>query len=132
MEEAKPKTLLDEYSYETLLSGSLRSDSFYVGMSFPTLQSASGILQNPSGYTATGRRVWGGGIVKLTKKEWKPWPIDLLMQHLSRRRSMVKRALREAEMAARKKEEEVVVLKHTESARGDGLSCVRLPGTSKR
>ena len=70
--------------------------------------------------------------MKLTKKEWKPWPIDLLMQHLARRRSMAKRALREAEMAARKREEEVVVLKHTESASGAGLSCVRLSGTSER
>ena len=41
-----------------------------------TLISKDGIMQNASGFHE-GKRVWGGGIVRVPKEEWVPWPIDL-------------------------------------------------------
>ncbi|RLN88530.1 hypothetical protein BBJ28_00008136 [Nothophytophthora sp. Chile5] len=44
-----------------------------------TLTSPDGVVQNPLGQHG-GQRVWGGGIVKLRKAEWLPWPIDQLVK----------------------------------------------------
>ncbi|RLN89195.1 hypothetical protein BBJ28_00010463 [Nothophytophthora sp. Chile5] len=44
-----------------------------------TLTSPDGVVQNPLGQH-NGQRVWGGGIVKLRKAEWLPWPIDQLVK----------------------------------------------------
>ena len=42
----------------------------------PVLHSASGIVQCSTGWL-DGRRVWGGGIIKVPQAAWVPWPIDL-------------------------------------------------------
>lgn len=44
--------------------------------SYKTYISKDGILQNASGFHE-GKRVWGGGIVRVPKEEWVAWPIDL-------------------------------------------------------
>jgi len=41
-----------------------------------TRVSKLGIFQNPTGIHE-GKRVWGGGIIKIPQHEWIPWPIDL-------------------------------------------------------
>eukprot|EP01121_Diplochlamys_sp_Union-15-3_P008552 TRINITY_DN2277_c0_g1_i2.p1 TRINITY_DN2277_c0_g1~~TRINITY_DN2277_c0_g1_i2.p1 ORF type:complete len:213 (+),score=53.64 TRINITY_DN2277_c0_g1_i2:388-1026(+) len=41
-----------------------------------TVISKLGIYQNPTGWHQ-GRRVWGGGIVKVKQEDWIPWKIDL-------------------------------------------------------
>ncbi|KAL3672907.1 hypothetical protein V7S43_002210 [Phytophthora oleae] len=46
---------------------------------YKTVSSAEGVLQNPLG-RHEGKRVWGGGIVKLRKHEWIPWTIDQLVK----------------------------------------------------
>ncbi|TYZ65141.1 hypothetical protein PybrP1_007457, partial [[Pythium] brassicae (nom. inval.)] len=51
------------------------------GARVKTVASSAGVQQNPLGRTPDGLRVWGGGIVKLRKHEWIPWPIDLLVKH---------------------------------------------------
>ena len=40
-----------------------------------TVVSKHGVLQNPTGWHE-GKRVWGGGIVRIPPQEWIPWPID--------------------------------------------------------
>jgi len=40
-----------------------------------TLVSKHGVLQNPTGQHE-GKRVWGGGIVRISPQEWIAWPID--------------------------------------------------------
>jgi len=42
-----------------------------------TLVSKFGIYQNPTGMHH-GKRVWGGGIIKIPQSEWIPWDVDLL------------------------------------------------------
>ncbi|KAF4132366.1 Coiled coil protein 84 [Phytophthora infestans] len=44
-----------------------------------TLTSSEGVLQNPLG-RHEGKRVWGGGMVTLRKREWIPWAIDQLVK----------------------------------------------------
>ena len=68
--------------------------------------------------------MWGGGIVKLTKSEWKPWPIDLLFQHLRRQQQAAEKAAQAAEKARQRQLEEAIPMRHTESATGEGLRCV--------
>lgn len=92
------------------------------------LVSSSGIKQNVYGYTETGIRVWGGGIVKLSPKEWKPWPIDLLLIHHQRqmekeREDQLQKQIEEEERKRALEEEESMKI-FTTSASGDGLTCV--------
>ncbi|EQC30022.1 hypothetical protein SDRG_12302 [Saprolegnia diclina VS20] len=55
--------------------------------SFPNVTSPLGVIQNPTGVDAeTGDRVWGGGIVKVSKNAMTSWPIDALVQQLLRLR----------------------------------------------
>ena len=65
-----------------------------------------GVLQNASGFTETGRRVWGGGQVKVSEREWVAWPLDLLMLHVLRRRAGAQQAIQAAEEARRQREAE--------------------------
>lgn len=85
-------------------------------------------MQNPSGFTETGKRVWGGGIVKLSKKEWVDWPIDLIFLHLYQRQSSVQKLIQEAEVRQRKeeatKQKEAVLRMHTVGATAPGLTCI--------
>ncbi|OQR91298.1 hypothetical protein THRCLA_09044 [Thraustotheca clavata] len=77
--------------------------------------SKQGIVQNPSGFDAdSGKKVWGGGIVKIAKKDLSPWPIDLLVQemlelHLNPHKNTQK---------------DEILLKATEMAFGNGLSSI--------
>ena len=92
------------------------------------LISSSGIKQNVYGYTETGIRVWGGGIVKLSQREWKPWPIDLLLLQYQRkiekeRKEQLEIELAEEERKRALKEEESMKI-YTTSATGEGLTCV--------
>ena len=93
------------------------------------MQSRSGILQNASGFTETGRRVWGGGQVKVAESEWVAWPLDLLMLHVIRRRSQAQRAIHSGEAlfqrreAAKEAEAEPAPV-FTTHAVGEGLTCV--------
>ena len=72
--------------------------------------------------------MWGGGIVKVSEREWLPWPIDLLMIHYRRRvqkqQEEEERKKREAEERIREAEEEKAMQIHTTSASGRGLTCV--------
>ena len=67
--------------------------------------------------------------MKVSEREWLPWPIDLLMIHYRRRlqkqheEEEIKK--REAEERAREAEEEKAMQVHTTSASGVGLTCVR-------
>ena len=89
-----------------------------------------GVLQNASGFTETGRRVWGGGQVKVSEREWVAWPLDLLMLHVIRRRSQAQRAIHSGEAlfqrreAAKEAEAEPAPV-FTTHAVGEGLTCVR-------
>ena len=78
----------------------------------------------------TGQRVWGGGIVKVTSREWVAWPADLLMMHYHRRvekeRKEAEVRLREAQERAREAAAEQAMRVHTTSASGEGLTCVRI------
>lgn len=72
-------------------------------------------------------RVWGGGIVKLSQKEWKHWPIDLLLIQYQRKLEEEKKQemirQREEEEKQREMEDESVRV-YTTSAMGEGLTCV--------
>lgn len=46
---------------------------------YKTVSSVEGVVQNPLG-RHEGKRVWGGGIVKLRKHEWIPWTVDQLVK----------------------------------------------------
>ncbi|CAH0520514.1 unnamed protein product [Peronospora belbahrii] len=50
-----------------------------LGKRCKTILSSEGILQNPLG-RHEGKRVWGGGIVKLRMNQWIPWAIDQLVK----------------------------------------------------
>lgn len=88
-----------------------------------------GVLQNASGFTETGRRVWGGGQVKVSEREWVAWPLDLLMFHVLRRRAGAQQAIQAAEEARRQREAEKAAearrpVVFTTKAAGEGLTCV--------
>ncbi|KAI8799354.1 coiled-coil domain-containing protein 84 protein [Cladochytrium replicatum] len=42
-----------------------------------TIISPLGVKQNPTGRDENGARVWGGGIIKLSTSQWKPWDVEL-------------------------------------------------------
>eukprot|EP00644_Phytophthora_capsici_P018279 jgi/Phyca11/127389/e_gw1.68.69.1 len=50
-----------------------------VAKRYKTVSSVEGVVQNPLG-RHEGKRVWGGGIVKLRKHEWIPWTVDQLVR----------------------------------------------------
>ncbi|KAJ8518490.1 hypothetical protein ON010_g18202 [Phytophthora cinnamomi] len=79
-----------------------------------TVSSTDGVLQNPLG-RHEGRRVWGGGIVKLRKAEWIPWAIDQLVKEEQADRP-------ETHLAG--KDGPAFVHRVTELARGEGLSSI--------
>ncbi|RDD36852.1 Coiled-coil domain-containing protein 84, partial [Trichoplax sp. H2] len=56
----------------------LHQDVQHHAVTYTTVTSSLGILQNPTGWH-DGTRVWGGGIVKYSRQsdQWFPWPIDL-------------------------------------------------------
>ena len=72
--------------------------------------------------------MWGGGIAKLSQKEWKPWPIDLLLIHYQRQVEKEKeeqlRIQMEEEERKRALDEENSMKIYTTSATGEGLTCV--------
>ncbi|GMF43785.1 unnamed protein product [Phytophthora fragariaefolia] len=78
-----------------------------------TATSADGVLQNPLG-RHEGRRVWGGGIVKLRKDEWVPWAIDQLVKE------------EQTDLAETDRGEDGPPFVHrvTSLARGEGLSSI--------
>ncbi|TMW67647.1 hypothetical protein Poli38472_011267 [Pythium oligandrum] len=79
-----------------------------------TVVSPDGVLQNPLG-RHEGKRVWGGGIVKVKKMEWIPWGIDRLV-------------LAEDEHGlgdARASDTSALTLRVTEAARGSGLNSIQ-------
>ncbi|ETN05778.1 hypothetical protein PPTG_23434 [Phytophthora nicotianae INRA-310] len=76
-----------------------------------TLTSSEGVLQNPLG-RHEGKRVWGGGIVKLRKSEWIPWAIDQLVKE------------EQADMQQSGVDNAFGIHRVTELARGDGLSSI--------
>ncbi|KAK1940610.1 TITAN-like protein [Phytophthora citrophthora] len=64
-----------EVKQEELLGPQVAADT----KQYKTVSSAEGVLQNPLG-RHEGKRVWGGGVVKLRKHEWIPWTIDQLVK----------------------------------------------------
>lgn len=74
--------------------------------------------------------MWGGGIVKVTSREWVAWPADLLMMHYHRRvekeRAEAEARLLEAQERAREAATEQAMRIHTTSASGEGLTCVSM------
>lgn len=79
-----------------------------------TVSSAEGVLQNPLG-RHEGKRVWGGGIVKLRKSEWIPWAIDQLVKEEQADHPETQHA---------GKDGPAFVHRVTELARGEGLSSI--------
>ncbi|KAG6963744.1 hypothetical protein JG687_00006370 [Phytophthora cactorum] len=79
-----------------------------------TLTSSEGVLQNPLG-RHDSTRVWGGGIVKLRKAEWIPWPIDQLVRE---------EQTDHPEVQQTGVENASFVHRMTELARGEGLSSI--------
>lgn len=67
-------------------------------------RAARAFCRTPSGFTETGRRVWGGGQVKVAESEWVAWPLDLLMLHVIRRRSQAQRAIHSGEALFQRRE----------------------------
>ncbi|POM81520.1 Hypothetical protein PHPALM_498 [Phytophthora palmivora] len=95
--------------HETLLGPQVTG-----GRRCKTMTSVEGVLQNPLG-RHEGKRVWGGGIVKLRKTEWIPWAIDQLVKeeqtdHLETKHTGV--------------DNTIVAHRVTEVARGEGLSSI--------
>ncbi|OWZ19770.1 hypothetical protein PHMEG_0005928 [Phytophthora megakarya] len=78
-----------------------------------TVTSAEGVLQNPRG-RLEGKRVWGGGIVKLRKTEWIPWAIDQLVKDEQTDHPEMQQTRVDNTFAHRV----------TEVARGEGLSSI--------
>ncbi|KAG7399084.1 hypothetical protein PHYBOEH_009774 [Phytophthora boehmeriae] len=79
---------------------------------FQTVTSSEGVEQNPLG-RHEGRRVWGGGIVKLRKAEWVPWAIDQLVKEEQA-----------GQPEAQQAESAAFSHRVTELARGEGLSSI--------
>ncbi|KAE9017443.1 hypothetical protein PF005_g14670 [Phytophthora fragariae] len=79
-----------------------------------TVSSDEGVLQNPLG-RHEGKRVWGGGIVKLRKAEWIPWAIDQLVKE---------EQADHPETQHDGKDGLAFVHRVTELARGEGLSSI--------
>ncbi|CAI5717034.1 unnamed protein product [Hyaloperonospora brassicae] len=80
-----------------------------------TVVSADGVVQNPVG-RHEGRRVWGGGIVKLRKTECMLWPIDRLVKEEQREQS--------AETQQTETSGHVLTHRVTELARSRGCSSI--------
>ncbi|OQR97260.1 hypothetical protein ACHHYP_12337 [Achlya hypogyna] len=79
----------------------------------PNVISKVGVVQNASGFDAeTGVRVWGGGVVKVAKKNVVSWPIDHLVEQLLRLHFRPHDA------------EEIAAPRVTDVAHGHGLSCI--------
>lgn len=68
--------------------------------------------------------MWGGGIVKLSMKEWTSWPIDLIFLHLQKREESVKKLIQQAESQKVKEVISQPLTIHTVSASGSNLQCV--------
>ena len=66
--------------------------------------------------------------MKLSRSEWKPWPIDVIFQHFAKQQKAAQKAAQEAAKAKQQEEQqqlaEAALSRHTESAVGEGLSCV--------
>ncbi|RMX62234.1 hypothetical protein KXD40_004988 [Peronospora effusa] len=80
-----------------------------------TVTSSEGILQNSFG-RHEGKRVWGGGIVKLRKAEWILWPIDQLVKE---------EQADQPDMQQTGMEGMSFTHRVTEIAQGEGLSSVK-------
>ncbi|CAI5717223.1 unnamed protein product [Peronospora destructor] len=81
-----------------------------------TVTSSEGILQNPFG-RHEGKRVWGGGIVKVQKTEWILWPIDQLVKE--------EEHVDQPDMQQTGMEGMPFTHRVTEIAQGEGLSSVK-------
>jgi len=79
-----------------------------------SITSPEGVLQNPLG-RHEGRRVWGGGIVKLRKAEWIPWAIDQLVKEEQAENEGTQQFGADSTAFAHRV---------TELARGEGLSSI--------
>lgn len=66
--------------------------------------------------------------MKLSRKEWVDWPIDLIFLHLAQRQSSIQQLVNEAELMRRKTEEkerkEKALRMHTVNASAPGLTCI--------
>ena len=68
--------------------------------------------------------------MKLSKKEWLSWPIDIILLRYNQKQQVLQQMITQAEKKKQEEEEEAKTIKenlpsiHTVSAIANGLTCV--------